>query len=49
MNNDVRCQKCGTTLEEIFETGFVGCQECYNLPEVQKVVDKMYGGKRHKE
>ncbi len=49
MNNTNICPKCGTSVNEIFETGFVGCQECYNLPEVQKVIDKMYAGKTHKE
>ena len=45
MNN---CSKCGTTVEEILETGFVGCEKCYDLPEVQNAVLKMYGGKTHK-
>ncbi|MGN1200991.1 MAG: hypothetical protein ACI4R8_01820 [Candidatus Caccovivens sp.] len=47
MNNEV-CSKCGTTAEEILQTGFVGCEKCYELLSVRLAVDNMYGGKRHK-
>lgn len=43
-----RCTKCGTTANEILETGFVGCEKCYEMPSIKKAVDKMYGGKKHK-
>ena len=44
-----KCPKCGTSVHEILETGFVGCEQCYKMPEIQKAVDKMFGGKTHKE
>ena len=47
MQNEV-CPKCHTSVEEILETGFVGCEKCYDLPAVKKAVDKMFKGKRHK-
>ncbi len=43
------CPKCHTSADEILETGFVGCEKCYDLPSIKEVVDKMYGGKRHKQ
>lgn len=43
-----KCPKCGTTADEILETGFVGCEKCYELPEIKKAIEKMYGGRKHK-
>lgn len=43
-----RCSKCGTSAEEILETGFVGCEKCYELPTVKQAVEKMFNGKKHK-
>ena len=43
-----RCQKCNTSVQEIMETGFVGCEKCYDLPEVKSAVEKMFKGKKHK-
>ncbi len=43
-----KCSKCGTTSEEILETGFVGCEKCYELPEIREAILKLYGGKTHK-
>lgn len=42
MNDENVCQNCGTSEKEIFETGFVGCEECYNLPNVRSAVEKMF-------
>ena len=42
------CPKCKTTAKEILETGFVGCEKCYDLPSVKSAVDKMFDGKKHK-
>ena len=42
------CPKCGTSVDEILETGFVGCEKCYELPKIKMAVDKMFGGKKHK-
>ena len=47
MNNNI-CPKCHTSVEEILETGFVGCEKCYELPEIKQAVDRMYKGKKHK-
>lgn len=47
MNNKI-CPKCHTSVEEILETGFVGCEKCYELPEIKQAVDRMYKGKKHK-
>lgn len=41
------CPKCGTFVSEILETGFVGCEKCYDIPEIRSAIDKMFGGKRH--
>lgn len=48
MSNSI-CPKCHTPVEEILETGFVGCEQCYKLSEVSNAIDRMFGGKRHKE
>lgn len=42
------CPKCHTSVSEILETGFVGCEKCYELPQVKQAVDSLFGGKRHK-
>ena len=42
------CPKCGTSFEEILETGFVGCEKCYEMPEVKQVVKRLFGEKKHK-
>ena len=42
------CSNCGTSVDEIMSTGFVGCAQCYKLPDVEAAVDKMFGGKTHK-
>ncbi len=43
------CPKCATSAAEILETGFVGCEKCYELPSVKAAVEKLYDGKRHKQ
>ena len=42
------CPKCKTPAQEILETGFVGCEKCYELPTIKAAVDKLFNGKRHK-
>ena len=42
------CPKCHTSVEEIWQTGFVGCEKCYELPQVRDAIDKLFDGKRHK-
>ena len=48
MRNEI-CKKCGTCAAEILETGFVGCERCYELPHVKKAVEKMFDGKSQKQ
>ena len=49
MQNKEVCAKCGTSAQEILETGFVGCEKCYELKSVKIAVDKTFCGKKHKE
>ncbi|MBP3431421.1 MAG: hypothetical protein J6K39_01015 [Clostridia bacterium] len=44
-----KCSKCGTSFEEILETGFVGCEKCYEMQSMKKAVDKLFNGKKHKQ
>ncbi len=46
---DEICPKCGTSVKEIFQTGFVGCENCYELPQIKEAVDKKFAGKKHTE
>jgi len=44
-----KCPYCGTTYEEIIQTGFVGCEHCYNtIPLLQETLKGLYGQKKHK-
>lgn len=42
------CSKCHTSVNEILETGFVGCEKCYELSAVRVAVEKLFDGKKHK-
>jgi len=42
------CPKCKTSAQEILETGFVGCEKCYEMPTIRAAVDRLFCGKRHK-
>ena len=42
------CPKCNTSVDEILETGFVGCEKCYEIEEIKLAVDKLFDGKKHK-
>lgn len=48
MSNLEKCPHCGTSVDEILSTGFVGCEQCYKLPTIEQAVRKMFGGKTHK-
>ncbi len=45
--NSPRCKKCGTSFEEIAQSGKVGCAECYRtfydrlLPSIQRIHGKI--------
>ena len=43
------CPYCHTSYNEILQTGFVGCQHCYEeIFKLKQALKKMYGEKRHK-
>ena len=42
------CPKCHTSVQEILDTGFVGCEKCYEMPAIKRIVDRMFHGKKHK-
>ena len=44
-----RCPYCNTSYNEILQTGFVGCKNCYyEIPELAEALKTMYGDKKHK-
>lgn len=44
-----RCSYCNTTYKEVLQTGFVGCEHCYEeMKNLRVVVKNLYGGKTHK-
>lgn len=44
-----QCSKCGTSYKEIMQTGFVGCQNCYQeIDELKNQLAVLYAGKKHK-
>jgi protein-arginine kinase activator protein McsA len=44
-----KCPYCDTTLEEILQTGFVGCKHCYSeISGLEKILKDIYGDKKHK-
>lgn len=44
-----KCPYCQTTYKEIVQTGFVGCEHCYQeIEPLKEAVAKMYQGKTHK-
>lgn len=44
-----KCPYCNTTYNEILQTGFVGCQRCYQeIDELKIAVKNLYGNKTHK-
>lgn len=43
------CENCGTSYNEIVESGFVGCEKCYrNIRNLQVTIDRMYEGRKHR-
>ena len=43
------CPKCGTSYKEILQTGFVGCQNCYQeIDELKNHLANLYADKKHK-
>ncbi len=46
----LRCEKCGTTFEEIAKTGKIGCECCYRTfrRQLLPVIQRIHGTARHK-
>ncbi len=43
------CPYCHTSYKEILQTGFVGCEHCYQeIEELKNAVKGLYNGKKHK-
>jgi len=44
-----RCPKCGSTLEEIVESGRIGCAECYQTfrNELMPTIENIHGKASH--
>lgn len=44
-----KCPYCNTSYNEILQTGFVGCQRCYEeIDQLKEAVKNLYGDKKHK-
>ena len=44
-----KCPYCNTSINEIKQTGFVGCARCYQeIDELKDLVHKLYGDKKHR-
>lgn len=44
-----KCQYCNTSYNEILQTGFVGCEKCYQeIDALKETLENMYGDKKHK-
>lgn len=47
-NKTIRCEKCGSTFEDIAKSGKIGCADCYNLfydkllPSLQRIHGKTH-------
>ena len=49
LKTEKRCPCCGSSFNEIAETGFVGCSECYNTfnEEILPSLKMMHGATKH--
>lgn len=44
-----RCPYCHSSYGEILQTGFVGCQRCYEeIDGLKEALNELYGDKKHK-
>lgn len=45
------CSSCGTTIEQLQNTGFVGCSNCYKVfsEEMKSILLRMHGASTHKK
>ncbi len=44
-----KCNNCGSTFDDIMNTGMLGCQDCYNTfdDELDSIIKKLQGSNRH--
>lgn len=43
------CPYCQTSYNEILQTGFVGCQHCYQeIDPLKQTLESLYDGKTHR-
>ena len=44
-----KCNHCGSTFEDILNTGMLGCEECYDSfgDELDSIIKKLQGSNRH--
>ena len=44
-----KCDECGSTFEDIINTGNIGCQNCYNTfeDELDTIIKRLQGSNRH--
>lgn len=44
-----KCNHCGSTFEDILNTGMLGCEECYDSfgDELDSIIKKVQGSNRH--
>ena len=49
LHSSKRCPNCGATLEEIRQTGLVGCAKCYETfaPELSGTIERIHGASAH--
>ena len=49
-DNTLRCEKCGTSYNEIVENGQIGCAQCYTTfsKQLRPVIEKIHGVTEHK-
>lgn len=44
-----RCSYCGTSYNEVLESGFVGCDKCYQeIEPLRLAIENMYDKKTHR-
>ena len=44
-----KCPYCQSSYSEILQTGFVGCQRCYEeIESLKEALKNLYGDKTHK-
>ncbi len=47
---DKQCKSCGTKLSQFYNTGYLGCSDCYKYfrSEILGAIGKIQGGAKHR-